>query len=286
MTMPIKLRKNLFEGDHPISQLFGLHPEWYKPFGMLGHNGIDWALPSGTKLYSCIVGKVIENAYDANGYGKYIKIENDDCGVIYAHLRVLSPFKVGSSVSGGDTIGESGNTGNSTGPHLHFGVFPKPRDRSNGYAGYIDPFDSSLVEWVDSFGDNVADDEIEDLKRQLSTMERNKDSWKRKARDRAETIETLKGELEERQAQVERAKDLCGVMEDIKNEAVLKANAYSKQVSVLKGELEIKSEKLRDTYMIIDELEKQIRDDEYTSRDLLAMLLQKISDKIRKVMGE
>ena len=129
----IKLQKDLFEGDFSLTQGFGEHPEWYAPFGMKGHNGIDYGTASGTRLFSCIDGTVTEIEWDKTGYGKYIKIENDDCGVLYAHMATFSHLPVGSPVSAGDFIGPAGNTGNSTGPHLHFGVFPKPRDRSQEF---------------------------------------------------------------------------------------------------------------------------------------------------------
>jgi len=159
----IKLQKDLFEGDFPLTQGFGENPDWYAPFGMLGHNGIDYGTATGTNLYSCINGKIIEVENDTSGYGKYIKIENDECGVLYTHMRVLSPLSVGSKVTAGDLIGESGNTGNSTGPHLHFGVFPKPRDRGNGYAGYIDPFNKNQIEWVESL--NNPQDPLDEIAR-------------------------------------------------------------------------------------------------------------------------
>lgn len=144
----IKLRRNLFEGDGILTQGFGEHPEWYSGFGLKGHNGIDYGIPTGTPLYSCINGKVIEKLNDTVGYGMYVKIENDECGVIYGHMKRWD-IEVGQEVVAGQQIGLSDNTGNSTGPHLHFGVFPKPRDRSNGYNGYINPFDKTQVQWVD-----------------------------------------------------------------------------------------------------------------------------------------
>lgn len=150
----IKLQAGLYEGKElGYSQYFGENPDWYKPFGMKGHNGIDIPTPTGTKLLSCINGKVTETANDVKGYGIYVKIENEYCGVLYAHLKDFS-LKVGDKVKAGDFVGFSGNTGNSTGPHLHFGVFPIPRDRSNGYAGYIDPF-GEQIEWVKSLNKEV-----------------------------------------------------------------------------------------------------------------------------------
>lgn len=150
----IKLQKGIYEGKElGYSQYFGQNPSWYDDFGMLGHNGIDIPTPVGTKLLSCINGKVTETANDTTGYGIYVKIENEYCGVLYGHMKDFY-LKVGDRVKAGDVIGFSGNTGNSTGPHLHFGVFPIPRDRNNGYAGYIDPFGKN-VEWVNSLNETL-----------------------------------------------------------------------------------------------------------------------------------
>jgi septal ring factor EnvC (AmiA/AmiB activator) len=144
----IKLQKGLFKGNGRLTQYFGSNASAYAKFGLKGHNGIDYGIPNGTELYSAINGKVTEVANDTTGYGKYVKIENDQAGVIYGHLQSFK-VKVGDVVKAGQLIGLSNNSGNSTGPHLHFGVFPKPRNRNNGYAGYIDPFDKKLVTWVD-----------------------------------------------------------------------------------------------------------------------------------------
>ncbi len=188
--MLIRLQKGLYIGDDVgYSQPFGnshfdkdsvgniLNP--YKIFSIDGHNGLDIPIPTGTPLTSCINGTVIESPYDAEGYGNYIKIENDYCGVIYAHMKRLSEYKVGMQVVAGATIGLSGNTGNSTGPHLHFGVFSKPRDRSNGYGGYIDPFDKSLVVWVDDINEKPESEAIKELEETLAGVRKSRDNWKR-----------------------------------------------------------------------------------------------------------
>lgn len=125
-----------FTGDYLLTQGFGGGD--YSAYGLKGHNGLDYALPTGTPVLAAIQGTVIEVADEGNiGYGKYIKIENKVEGTLTAHLRD-SEVKVGDSVSEGQLIGHSNNTGNSTGPHLHWGYYTFPRDRQNGYAGYID----------------------------------------------------------------------------------------------------------------------------------------------------
>ena len=98
------------------------------------HEGIDISLVDGTALRAAASGTVILAAY-TGGYGNYICIDHGgSLSTCYAHL---SSFAVssGSSVSQGSVIGYSGNTGNSTGPHLHFEV------RENGVAqdpmGYL-----------------------------------------------------------------------------------------------------------------------------------------------------
>lgn len=126
-----------FKGNFRISQEFSKNPDMYKKFGFLGHNGIDYATPSGTPILAPHNGKVIESAFDANGYGYYIKIENDKEGSVLAHNKEIL-VKVGDTVEEGQKIAISDNTGNSTGPHLHWGYYTKPRNRQNGYGGFID----------------------------------------------------------------------------------------------------------------------------------------------------
>ena len=163
----IKLKTGFYEGrDVGYSQFFGENPQAYAKFGLLGHNGIDVPIPTGTKLYSAIDGTVTEQLNDAYGYGIYIKIENNECAILYAHLK-STPLKVGNTVKAGDLVGLSNNTGNSTGPHLHFAVHPKPRDRDNGYNGYINPLGTG-VEWINSSTDTTGalEAKIEELRTQ------------------------------------------------------------------------------------------------------------------------
>lgn len=121
-----------------ITQGFGGNHDMYARFNLLGHNGIDISAPIGTILISPISGTVKEVNFDDNGYGWYVLIENDQEGALIAHMSEVT-VKVEFTVNQGDKLGLSGNTGNSTGPHTHFGYFIKPRNRSNGYNGYIDP---------------------------------------------------------------------------------------------------------------------------------------------------
>lgn len=137
-----------FDGSFKTTQPFGnshfskdsngnvINP--YAKFGMAGHNGIDYGTPTGTPILATHAGVVKEATNDPTGYGLYIKIENSVEGSLYAHLKEFK-VKLNDTVTEGQVIGLSNNTGNSTGPHLHFGYYRLPRDRQNGFSGYIDP---------------------------------------------------------------------------------------------------------------------------------------------------
>jgi len=132
----IKLARPLPLGLGLVSQWFGEHPEWYKRFGLAGHNGIDYAVPVGTTVLAAHAG-IIEVGIDPPGYGNYVRVIGTQYTTLYAHLSRISVVK-GQKVSVGTILGVSGNTGNSTGPHLHFGLKVQGM-RNQAYLGWIDP---------------------------------------------------------------------------------------------------------------------------------------------------
>jgi len=83
------------------------------------HTGVDFAVPAGTDVLAAADGLIV-NANWGSAYGtQIIQKLSDNTYVIYAHLS-KSLVKPGEKVKKGQHIGESGNTGNSTGAHLHF----------------------------------------------------------------------------------------------------------------------------------------------------------------------
>jgi murein DD-endopeptidase MepM/ murein hydrolase activator NlpD len=82
------------------------------------HTGIDMAVPIGTEVVAVADGK-IEPANWGKSYGIQAVQKVEGGWVIYAHLSKLE-VKAGDKVVKGQKIGLSGNTGNSSGPHLHF----------------------------------------------------------------------------------------------------------------------------------------------------------------------
>lgn len=87
------------------------------------HTGIDFTAPVGTPVYATGDGVVInDNGLGGSGYGLYIIISHGfGYHTLYAHLSKLVA-KPGQKVKRGDIIGYVGNTGSSTGPHLHYEV--------------------------------------------------------------------------------------------------------------------------------------------------------------------
>jgi hypothetical protein len=142
--------------SRPVTQDWNQDFEWlngvhypngfYSSIGWLGHNGIDFGCYEGDPVEAVCDG-VIEfvgpgnNHWLLSGGGNAILLRNDSLGVMFEYLH-LSRFEVsqGQSVSRGQVIARSGNTGTSTAPHLHIGAIPiNGVDVNNGYRGRIDP---------------------------------------------------------------------------------------------------------------------------------------------------
>lgn len=136
-----------FNGLYRLTQEFGVNPQNYSRFPVMypdgikrpmkGHNGLDFGTPHRTEVVAPHNGTIIEATFDKEGYGNYIKIENEVEGSVLAHMDQID-VKVGYQLAEGDHIGWSDSTGYSTAPHLHWGYYRFPRDRSNGIAGFID----------------------------------------------------------------------------------------------------------------------------------------------------
>ncbi|MDT0446774.1 M23 family metallopeptidase [Streptomyces johnsoniae] len=102
---------------HPVSASYGIPGGWAAGY----HTGIDWATPVGTPVRSVGPGTVVLAEY-AGDYGNAVVVEMPDgYFTLYAHLSEIS-VRTGQDVNGGTAVGDSGDTGRSTGPHLHFEV--------------------------------------------------------------------------------------------------------------------------------------------------------------------
>ena len=125
--------------DVPITQQFGVNPLDYRRYGLPGHNGLDFGVPTGTQLYAPADGVIVELSFDVGGYGLYIKLRCAQADWLYAHLSDTGSTAPGDEVVAATPIARSGNTGNSTGPHVHVGYRPLFTLRETPYFGYVDP---------------------------------------------------------------------------------------------------------------------------------------------------
>lgn len=150
------------DGSYRITQRFGERPEYYKKYGLAGHNGLDYGPPvpgqKGVVVYAPHDGYVkVLNDGDI-GYGLHVEILSlpyNNKGrrrkSTLAHLdRVLVAGR--QFISQGDAVGIMGTTGDSTGIHLHWTYKVADRtgktlDKGNGYAGAL-PIGKFTRKWI------------------------------------------------------------------------------------------------------------------------------------------
>jgi hypothetical protein len=132
-----------FVGRRPISQLFGENPEFYGRFSnngvrLRGHNAVDFAMPVGVPMLAVDNGEVSQIGFDLNGYGHFVVVKHAWGEALYAHMNKVD-VTLGQRVSRAFALGQSGNTGASTGPHLHFAIRHNNANRADGWGGWRDP---------------------------------------------------------------------------------------------------------------------------------------------------
>jgi murein DD-endopeptidase MepM/ murein hydrolase activator NlpD len=145
-----------------VTQYFGDNPDFYKRFGLQGHEGMD-VIPAGNSSWMIVSpfpnGEIIvDNDYPRNSaYGNHVWIWYKDKGMIliYGHLE-YNTVSVGERPNQFQIVGKMGNTSNSTGMdssgkrlsimpiHLHIGCMEtnikcERLNRNNGFGGCIDP---------------------------------------------------------------------------------------------------------------------------------------------------
>jgi murein DD-endopeptidase MepM/ murein hydrolase activator NlpD len=97
------------------------------------HTGVDFPATLGTLVYTTLAGKVVWAA--ENGpWGNLVVVENNGYQIYLAHLETIL-VSVGQILPYGEAVGEVGSTGNSTGPHLHYGI----KRRTEGGQVWLDP---------------------------------------------------------------------------------------------------------------------------------------------------
>ncbi len=118
---------------YPVTSHFGFSMDYFA--GTKYHTGVDMACPTGTPVTNVMNGRVTFAGYSNSGYGYLVVVENAGVQSFYGHLSRID-VQVGQTVEAGTVVGASGNTGWSTGPHLHWEV------RVNGTP--VDPLQVTL----------------------------------------------------------------------------------------------------------------------------------------------
>ncbi|ALO16535.1 Glycyl-glycine endopeptidase ALE-1 precursor [Salinivirga cyanobacteriivorans] len=112
---PISQKDEIYISSHYGMRLHPIYKRWKM------HHGIDYAAQIGSPVYSTGKG-IVKAAYYASGYGKVVKVDHGFGYLsIYAHLDKYI-VKKGDTISRGQLVGYVGNTGSSTGPHLHYEI--------------------------------------------------------------------------------------------------------------------------------------------------------------------
>lgn len=117
---------------------YSITTEYWKAGSSWGcgyHDGVDFAAPEGANVVAAWGGTVVESAYPTSfgsAFGRAVLIDHDKLpdgspGLwgLYAHLSAAN-VSAGQRVEAGTKIGDVGTTGNSTGNHLHFGIYAQP----------------------------------------------------------------------------------------------------------------------------------------------------------------
>jgi murein DD-endopeptidase MepM/ murein hydrolase activator NlpD len=151
-----------FPGISPVSVHFRLgdkyafrtiHPVLGTP---RMHNGQDFKVPYGTEVYATGNGVVVESGYSTGGFGNYIVIDHDyGLQTLYGHLSEIKVSR-GTEVKRGELIGKSGDSGLSSGPHLHYQV--EERGRAINPLNYLNN-DMTLEEYtemIEAFGSKTS----------------------------------------------------------------------------------------------------------------------------------
>lgn len=103
----------------PVPGFITSHFGWRPNFQRM-HHGVDLSLQIGDTVRAAISGTVKHISYDADGYGQYVvMLHPDGMETVYGHLS-YALVSQGQFVYAGQPVAIGGNTGNSTGPHLHF----------------------------------------------------------------------------------------------------------------------------------------------------------------------
>lgn len=267
--------RSIFNSPYVVTQAFGVNYDYYKQFGLPGHEGID-LIPQDLNDWTVISpegdGQVVRDIDDpkqGGAYGNTVTIWYPKLKIAlqFCHLR-SNNLKVGDKVAKHQAIGVMGNTGNTNGAHVHLNLFEVDDNgvrlnKGNGYLGGINPLPflqagesnqmipvpakdferivtksgdhDKTVEYL-SLG-NPDDTRFEKIKAAIGGI-------KSRSTDLEKQLATQTSEVKNREEQVSRLKDQVTESENLRKELVGKLNDALKGnasvVGVYEGQLKQK----------------------------------------------
>lgn len=146
----------IFETTFPITQPYGVNPDYYKQFGLPGHEGVDVGTPNSTPVISPFNGVILRDTSGNKDYGNFVVVWDSvqQCAVWFCHLQDFAT-NIGDKVTAGQLLGHTDNTGNTTGPHCHVNFVETDANANrlntdNGYQGFLNILDVTLVSFSPS----------------------------------------------------------------------------------------------------------------------------------------
>lgn len=130
-----------------VTSRYGIRADPFKKCSTF-HDGIDLEC-NMSHVYSMLPGRVVKVVYSKKGYGNHIIIDHGHIQCLYGHLAAIT-VREGDDVYAGTIVAISGNTGKSTGPHLHIKI------SANGKSLNPTPFIAYLNKYITGLRDKIA----------------------------------------------------------------------------------------------------------------------------------
>jgi murein DD-endopeptidase len=142
----VEIAQRIVEAQSPIRQyieITSLPGDFRKGAG--GHSGTDFKAEVGTPIYSGFAGKVTRRNWNVRANGYCVEIDHPKLGIktLYLHLSHVK-VKPGQTIKAGQQIAESGNTGRTFAPHLHYEI-QKRKDKNKIYSPFTSKYHKSYT---------------------------------------------------------------------------------------------------------------------------------------------
>lgn len=240
---------DIFKGDYPISQYFANNPGYYAQYGFNGHEGVDFATPVGVEILAPFKRNIIlqdQNDPKSGAYGNYIVVWDPDqkCVIWFCHLSE-NFVDFGKEYPKGAVLGKTGNTGKSSGPHVHVNFAETDANRNrlntnNGFKGFLNILDSNLVQW--QLGTEQTTIPVENQQSLIDQLRKERDdNWNLYApfKDAGyDNIDKVKAEVKAKQDTIDNLNTQIAKLQSEQSVVVAQISSSNAQLLTLQSELE------------------------------------------------